>query len=549
MKSMKWTAADLSLEQKVGQMFICGFNALTPNEHAKILIEQYQVGGICYFRRNVKTLPQLAELSESLQQLASDSQKFPLLISIDQEGGMVARIDHEGISRIPGNMALGAAGSAEDSYRVAQIGARELRSLGVNMNFAPCLDVNNNPRNPVIGVRSFGEDPQAVAALGTAAMKGYQEEGVSATAKHFPGHGDTSVDSHLGRASVPHDLERLRSVELYPFAQAIQNGVDAIMTAHVSFPAIEPSDLPATLSHAVLTGLLREEMGFEGLIITDCLEMHAISKEYGIPEGAIRAIEAGADCVLVSHNLSEQTAAITAVIEAVRSGRLPVELIDKAVDRILALKQRNAKLTEELPVYPIGEVAEETKQLLAQIAGRGITLVKDEGQLPLKPEQAVAVIWPELLQATQVDEAWSKSYTLGDALRSYGVQADDLRVGTDMSDEEVEQAVKAAEGYKQIVVATYTSESSLPAGQRKLVNKLAELEDVALVIVATRNPYDINDLPPVPTYLCSYENTPYYMNAAAGVLIGRVTPEGKLPVGICETYPLGWSGNQDYVNN
>lgn len=546
---MKWTAADLTLEQKVGQMFICGFNALTPNEHANILIEQFQVGGICYFRRNVKTLPQLAELSASLQQLASGSQPFPLLISIDQEGGMVARIDHEGISRIPGNMALGAAGSAEDAYRVAQIGARELRSLGVNMNFAPCLDVNNNPRNPVIGVRSFGEDPHAVAELGTAAIKGYQEEGVSATAKHFPGHGDTSVDSHLGRASVPHDVERLRSVELFPFAQAIKDGVDAIMTAHVSFPAIEPSDLPATLSHAVLTGLLREEMGFEGLIVTDCLEMHAISKEYGIPEGAIRAIEAGADCVLVSHTLSEQTAAITAVIEAVRGGRLPVELIDKAVDRILALKQRNAKLAEELPVHPIGEVAEETKQLLAQIAGRGITLVKDEGQLPLKPEQAVAVIWPELLQATQVDEAWSKSYTLGDALRSYGVQADDLRVGTDMSDEEVEQAVKAAEGYKQIVVATYTSESRLPQGQQKLVSRLSELEDVTLVIVATRNPYDINDLPPVPAYLCSYENTPYYMNAAAGVLVGKVRPEGKLPVGISKTYPLGWTGNQDYVNN
>ncbi|SEL88110.1 beta-N-acetylhexosaminidase [Paenibacillus sp. cl141a] len=546
---MKWTAADLSLEQKVGQMFICGFNALTPNEHANILIEQFQVGGICYFRRNVKTLPQLAELSASLQQLASGSQPFPLLISIDQEGGMVARIDHEGISRIPGNMALGAAGSAEDAYRVAQIGARELRSLGVNMNFAPCLDVNNNPRNPVIGVRSFGEDPHAVAELGTAAIKGYQEEGVSATAKHFPGHGDTSVDSHLGRASVPHDLERLRSVELFPFAQAIKDGVDAIMTAHVSFPAIEPSDLPATLSQAVLTGLLREEMGFEGLIVTDCLEMHAISKEYGIPEGAIRAIEAGADCVLVSHTLSEQTAAITAVIEAVRSGRLSVELIDKAVDRILALKQRNAKLVEELPVHPIGEVAAETKQLLAQIAGRGITLVKDEGQLPLKPEQAVAVIWPELLQATQVDEAWSKSYTLGDALRSYGVQADDLRVGTDMSDEEVEQAVKAAEGYKQIVVATYTSESRLPQGQQKLVSRLSELKDVTLVIVATRNPYDINDLPPVPAYLCSYENTPYYMNAAAGVLVGKVKPEGKLPVRISKTYPLGWTGNQDYVNN
>ncbi|KOP63959.1 glycoside hydrolase [Bacillus sp. FJAT-18019] len=547
---MKWTAADLSLEQKVGQMFICGFNALTPDEHAKILIEQYQVGGICYFRRNVKTLPQLAELSESLQELASGSQKIPLLISIDQEGGMVARIDHEGISRIPGNMALGAAGSEEDSYKVAQIGARELRSLGVNMNFAPCLDVNNNSRNPVIGVRSFAEDPKVVAALGTAAIKGYQEEGVSATAKHFPGHGDTSVDSHLGRATVPHDIERLRSVELYPFTQAIKDGVDAIMTAHVSFPAIEPSDLPATLSRSVLTGLLREEMGFEGLIVTDCLEMHAISKEYGIPEGAIRAIEAGADCVLVSHRLAEQTAAITAVIEAVKSGRLSMDLIDAAVERILVLKERNAKLAEDLPVYPIGEVTEETQQYLADLAGRSITLVKDEGQqLPLQSEKAIAVIWPELIQATQVDEAWSKSYTLGDALRTYGVQADDLRVGTDMSDEEVEQALKAAEGYKQIVVATYTSESHLPTGQQKLVGKLAELQDVSLVVVATRNPYDLNDLPSIPTYLCSYENTPYYMNALAGALIGKVTPGGKLPVSISEAYPMGWSANQDYVNN
>lgn len=545
---MKWTAADLTLEQKVGQMFICGFNALTPNEHARVLIEQHQIGGICYFRRNVETLPQLAELSEALQRMAAEKQSIPLLISIDQEGGMVARIDHDGISRIPGNMALGASGSVEDCYEVGRIGARELRSLGVNMNFAPCLDVNNNPRNPVIGVRSFGEDPEAVAALGAASIRGYQEEGVSATAKHFPGHGDTSVDSHLGRASVPHDRERLNRVELYPFIQAIKHGVDAIMTAHVSFPAIEPSDLPATLSRAVLTGLLREELGFEGLIVTDCLEMHAISKEYGIPEGAIRAIQAGADCVLVSHTLSEQTAAITAVIEAVRSGRIPMAQIDAAVGRILALKERNAKLAAELPVQPVARVSEETKQLLFDIAGRGITLVKDEGQLPLQAEEPVAVIWPELLKATQVDEAWSKSYTLGNALRSRGVQADDVRVGTNMTDEEVEHALQAVSGYTQIVVATYTSESRLPEGQKKLVERLSALEGVTLIVVATRNPYDLIDLPPVPAYLCTYENTPYYMQAAADVLLGKLKPGGRLPVGISETYPLGWSYNQNVAN-
>ncbi|GAE04527.1 beta-hexosaminidase [Paenibacillus sp. JCM 10914] len=335
-------------------------------------------------------------------------------------------------------------------------------------------------------------------------------------------------------------MNRLRSVELYPFAQAISYGVDAIMTAHVSFPAIESSDLPATLSHAVLTGLLREEMGFQGLIVTDCLEMHAISKEYGIPEGAIRAIEAGADNVLVSHTLSEQTAAITAVIEAVRSGRLSVERIDASVNRILALKQRNAEISEQLPSYPIGEVTKETKQLLAEIAGRGVTLVKNEGPLPLNSEP-MAVIWPELLAATQVDEAWSKRYTLGDALRNFGYQVDDLCVGTDMTDAEVEQTIQAAAGYKQIVVATYTSESRLPQGQQQLVNKLAQLEDVTLVVVATRNPYDIIDLAQVPTYLCSYENTPYYMDAVAGVLAGSIKPEGRLPVAVNDSYPIGWS--------
>jgi len=546
--TMKWTAADLTLEQKVGQMFICGFNALTPNEHAKVLVEQYQVGGICYFRRNVETLPQLAVLSEALQRMAEETHRIPLFISIDQEGGMVARIDHDGISRIPGNMALGAAGSVEDCYEVARIGARELRSLGVNMNFAPCLDVNNNPRNPVIGVRSFGEDPEAVAALGAASIRGYQEEGVSATAKHFPGHGDTSVDSHLGRAAVPHDRERLNRVELYPFIEAIKQGVDAIMTAHVSFPAIEPSDLPATLSRAVLTGLLREELGFEGLIITDCLEMHAISKEYGVPEGAILAIQAGADCVLVSHTLSEQTAAINAVVEAVRSGRIPMAQIDAAVGRILALKAHNAKLAADLPAQPVGRVSEETKQLLFDIAGRGVTLVKDEDRLPLHAEQPVAVIWPELLKATQVDEAWSKSYTLGNALRSRGVQADDVRVGTNMTDEEVEQALQAVKGYTQIVVATYTSESRLPEGQKKLVERMSKLEGITLIVVATRNPYDLCDLPSVPTYLCTYENTPYYMQAAADVLLGKLKPGGRLPVGLSETYPLGWSYNQNVAN-
>lgn len=529
---MNWKVSDLTLEQKIGQMFICGFDALTPNDHAKKLILDYHVGGIVYFRRNVKKLSQLSDLSSSLQELATSSGQPPLIVSIDQEGGMVARIDHEGISRIPGNMALGAANSQEYTYQVGRIGAQELRALGVNMNFAPCIDVNNNPLNPVIGVRSFGEDPKAVAEHGVAAIRGYQEEGVSATAKHFPGHGDTSVDSHLGLASVPHDRSRLDQVELYPFKEAIKAKVEAIMTAHVSFPAIEPDGIPATLSHAVLTGLLREEMGFSGLIITDCLEMHAISKGIGIPEGAVRAIEAGADCVLVSHRLSEQESAIQAVLNAVQSGRISEERIDASVERILSLKMRNADTCANLPAVDIEEISKEAKGLLSEIAGKGITLVQDEKQLPLDRKESTLVYWPELLKATQVDEAWSRSYTLGDALGVRGGLIEEIRIGTELSDEEVEAAVKEASRYKQVVVATYTSESRLPSGQRKLVEKLRQLESVKLIIASTRNPYDLNDLPQISTYLCCYENTPFYMDALAGVLYGEVVPEGRLPVSL-----------------
>lgn len=530
---MKWNLAGLSLEEKVGQMFICGFDGLVPNDHAKDLIRKHKVGGIIYFRRNVKELSQLAKLSSSLQAAAAETGAgIPLTIAIDQEGGMVARIDVEGISRLPGNMALGAAGSTEYSYQTAKISGQELRTLGINMNFAPCLDVNNNPLNPVIGVRSYGEDPKAVAALGTAAITGFQEEGVSATAKHFPGHGDTSVDSHLGLASVPHSRDRLEQVELYPFREAIKIGVDAIMTAHVGFPAIEQSGTPATLSRAVLTGLLREELGFRGLIVTDCLEMHAIAKEFGVAEGAVRTIEAGADCVLVSHTLSEQEAAISAVIEAVASGRISPERIDASAERILALKERRAEKEMKLQPVELPRPNERVAEWLKEIAGKSITLVRHEGQLPLDAQSPVLVCLPELMAATQVDEAWSRSYTLGDALEARGVQVSEIRLGMNPDDSQIEEAVQKAERAGQIVMVSYSSGSRLPEGQRRLAERLLQSGAGRFIVASSRNPYDLNDIPGAPACLCCYENTPIFMEALAEVLLGTLKPEGSLPVSL-----------------
>lgn len=536
----------LSLEEKIGQLFICGFHGLEADEQIKTLTKDCHIGGTVYFRRNVESVRQLAALSASLQALPRNNPELPLFISIDQEGGMVARLDHEGMSRIPGNMTLGAAGDAGLTEEAAILAAKEMLALGINFNFAPCIDVNNNPSNPVIGVRSFGEDPVKVAEHGNAAIRGYQQTGVIATAKHFPGHGDTAVDSHRGLAVVPHDKERLSRIELLPFREAISAGVDAIMTAHVIFPAFEPEEIPATLSGRVLTDLLRDELGYDGVIVTDCLEMHAISKSCGIPEGAVRAIEAGADIVLVSHTLSDQIAAIEAVREAVLSGRLSEERIDQSVERVLGLKAKRLAGSASsyggdpafvpVPLTP----SEESGALLAKIAEGSVTLVKDEGNLPLNCAEPVLVIWPELRHRTEVDEPAVHQYNLANALRPYGDGVVLSVIGTHPDDEEILAALKRSADYEQIVVVTYTAEGEIPEGQSRLVEALNRAHGSKVIVVSTRNPYDINAFPDTGTYLCLYENRSFSLDALAKVLTGKLAPTGKLPVGLNDRYPVGY---------
>ncbi|WP_410768228.1 beta-N-acetylhexosaminidase [Fontibacillus sp. BL9] len=536
----------LTLEEKIGQLFICGFHGLEADEQIKTLTKDYHIGGTVYFRRNVESVSQLAALSSGLQQLPRKNPEIPLFISIDQEGGMVARLDHEGMSRIPGNMTLGAAGDPQLTEAAAVLAAKEMLALGINFNFAPCIDVNNNPSNPVIGVRSFGEDPVKVAEHGNAAIRGYQQTGVIATAKHFPGHGDTAVDSHRGLAVVPHDKERLGKVELLPFREAIAAGVDAIMTAHVIFPAFEPEEIPATLSRRVLTDLLRGELGYEGVIVTDCLEMHAISKSCGIPEGAVAAIEAGADIVLVSHTLQDQIAAIKAVTEAVLSGRISEKRIDQSVERVLVLKAKRLAAGAEqaggdsapvpVPLTP----PEESGELLARIAEGSVTLVKDDGNLPLKSTDPVLVIWPELRHRTEVDEPAVHRYTLADALEALACKVELFVIGTVPTDAEIHEVLRKSADYEQIVVVTYTAEGQLPDGQSRLVEALNRAHGSKIIVVSTRNPYDINSFPDTGTYLCLYENRSFSLDALAKVLTGKLVPSGKLPVSLNTRYPSGF---------
>ncbi|MDF2514700.1 MAG: glycoside hydrolase family 3 [Herbinix sp.] len=309
----------MKLREKIGQMIMTGYPAADLTPDIIKLIEEYKVANIIFFSYNLISEEQIRRNCRELHQRIEQSTGHPAFIAVDQEGGVVTRLPEQ-ICMIPGAMLIGATGNKEYAYQAGRITGAELKALGINMNLAPVLDVNSNPDNPVIGVRSYSSDPHIVKVFGISMMKGLLSSGVMATVKHFPGHGDTAVDSHLGLPVVDKEEKELMQRELIPFQRAIWEGAPCIMTSHILFPKLETQRKPATMSKAILTGLLREKLGFEGLIITDCLEMSAIKTFYGTARGSVEAVKAGAQLLCISH-----TPAL--VMEA-------IEEIESAVERI-----------------------------------------------------------------------------------------------------------------------------------------------------------------------------------------------------------------------
>ncbi len=480
----------MNLRQQIGQLFMVGFDGLQVNDHITTMIRQYQIGGVILFRRNVDTPLQVAKLCRELQEINAQVSDTPLLIAIDQEGGMVMRVE-QGVTPIPSAMAFQEAGSVQDCEALIKISSEEMRAIGINMILAPVLDVNNNPLNPVIGVRAFGEDPETVTKYGLAAMRGIQSTGLVATAKHFPGHGDTATDSHYTMPLVPHNRQRLDAVELPPFKAAIAQGVQAIMTAHVVFPAIEPQiTTPATLSKAVLTDLLRNELGFQGAIITDCLEMAAISEGVGVTQAAVATIQAGADIVLVSHLIARQMAALDAVIEAVLTGHIGMDRFESAVLRVKQLKQLDAvRNWRDLPLEPQGLMKPESLHLAHELQKSALRVLSPFR--PLQHDLPVTLITVEMRSRTEVDEvsATSRSSMLT-ALRYAGLEVSEYMLPFDASEIDITAAIAFAQDAQQIVLQTYNATISI--GQQRL---LAALPHDKLWLVAGRLPYDLNLAP------------------------------------------------------
>lgn len=507
----------MSLEQKIGQAMIIGFDGSTVSPGLREMIESYHVGGVILFARNVESPRQVANLTRSLQQIALDSGHPGLFIAIDQEGGRVARLtEDKGFTEFPGAMALGAAGDPALARQVAQAMGRELKALGLNIDFAPDLDVNNNFANPVIGIRSFGSDPAQVAKYGVQFLEGLQSQGILAFGKHFPGHGDTAVDSHLALPVVPHARQRLDAVEFVPFRAAMAAGVAGIMSAHVSFPAIETviPEMPATLSPRVLTGLLRGEMGFQGLSITDSLDMGALAQMgFPISRSAAMALQAGADILLFNRDHAVHRQAFQMVSDWIQEGKIPQSRLDEAVLRVLQAKAAFGVIHPQLanPDAVGGLIGTPAARTLALEAARqSITLVQDKaGLVPLDKSK------PWLVFET------SGARGLGKAL---GASAIDLKDQATAS--EIDNAVRTAQGRIAIVGTTDAVNS---AGQANLVKALLKA-NIPTVVVAVRGPYDLLAFRDAPTYLASYGSNPPAIAAIADVLSGAVSPHGKLPV-------------------
>ena len=505
---------EMTIEEKVGQLIMVGFEGPQANEAIEAHIRQRFVGGVVLFSRNIETPRQTAELTNQLQRLAeATARQIPLFIGIDQEGGWVIRLK-EGATVLPGNMALGATDSTELAERAGEITAIELAAVGVNLNFAPVVDVNNNPDNPVIDRRSFGESPELVSRLGVAYIHGLQRNGVLGTAKHFPGHGDTTVDSHFDLPTVNHDRERIHALELQPFRAAIDADVAAIMTAHIIYHAFD-ADRPATLSPTILTNLLRNELGFDGLIITDDMEMKAIDDRYRSGEAAVMAVEAGADIVMVLWSPTKQIEVFDALLSAVKRGRISQARLDQSVSRILKSKAAAFDRRFVDPDAVGGTVGTDAHQQLAQtIASQAITVVRNRSNLlPLKlePETNVLIL--------------SKSSTLFESFKAHHPNTVEARIPEKSEVESIlPQLIPQVENADVVIAGIMNND------QAAFIQQISLGTTTPVIVIALGSPYTLRGCPAASASLAAYDLHNASVSAAVEVIIGAQAAQGKLPV-------------------
>ncbi|HEY2272963.1 MAG TPA: glycoside hydrolase family 3 N-terminal domain-containing protein [Jatrophihabitantaceae bacterium] len=529
--------AGMSLDQKIGQVFetyVYGDSATDPSpadaaqnqslygvDTGAQVLAKYHLGSVIYFTwsDNLNNPTQMANLSNGLQQAASDSGDAPLLISTDQEGGNVTRIGAP-LAVSPGNMAIGATFSPRDSYAMSHATGQQLAALGINVDDAPVIDVNTNPANTADGPRSFGDRSGMVAAMSVASILGYQTSRVAATAKHFPGLGSTSVNTDNGVAVTDETVQQFQRNDLPPFRAAIAAGVDEIMAAHIIAPALDPSNAPASVSKPIVTGLLRDQLHYNGVVVTDALSAAALES---IPpaQRAVQAIEAGDDIALMPSDLPS---AIDAVRDAVTSGEISQARLDESVLRILKLKQKlglfdNAQVDAGAAASSVGTAQQNATA--ARTASDSITLVRNgDGTLPFAPNSGKKVLVTGWGAGT--------TQTLASSIAAHGVTTQRVYTGSNPSAATRAAAVTAAKANDLVVVATDNAWGD--SGQQALVEDL-EQSGTPVVVVALGGPYDLSYFPDVSTFVTAYGYQPATLTALVDDLFGA-QPKGHLPVTI-----------------
>ncbi|HCN38032.1 MAG TPA: hypothetical protein DIS94_10025 [Bacteroidetes bacterium] len=529
----------MTLREKIAQMIVTNSFGFDLDENSedylrlKNLIQTEKIGGVIFFKGNSV---QEANLINKLQGLS----EIPLLISADFERGTAMRLEDG--SLFPSNMGLGATRNSELAYKMGLQIAKECRAIGIHQNYSPVVDVNNNPKNPIINVRSFGEDPALVSQMGDAMIKGLQDGKVLATAKHFPGHGDTDIDSHSDLPIINFGRDRLNSVELIPFKSAINSCVKSVMIAHLSFPAVDVTPfLPSSLSKKIVTDILINDLNFKGLIVTDALNMKGITKHFTTEEVAVKCVEAGIDIILMPQG---EKNSIDAILGAVGEGLFTEERINNSVRKILeAKKWAGAFENKTVDVSNVKNVVNspEAKSLSQQIADESITLVNNNNTLlPFtgKENNSAYLISLNNGNETANVDLFIKTFSESGMFKSYETE----NLTGDLTN--VDGILKKSENYDYVIIPIYakvkimTGTVGLPETQLNLINSLV-MNGKKVIVLSMGNPYLIQGFSDVDAYVCAYGDSEAAINATIKAISGKINFKGKLPVSISDEFPYG----------
>ena len=525
-------------KQAIEQKLMLAFVGMEPPQKVLSLLAERNIAGFTFFRPfNYQSPDQVLALTKALQQASAEAGHAPLLIAVDQEGGQLNALG-EGTTQFPGNTALGAVGDAGLAQKVGTALGKELRAMGINVDYAPVCDLSTNPDKPGMGIRSFGDDPKATAKMCAAFVEGLQSVGVAASLKHFPGSGESNLDSHHAMPLIEHSKERFESVELPPFQAAIDAGAKMIMSGHFAVPALAgTAEIPATLSRLVMHDFVRNEMGFSGVMITDALDMKAIPQGEEQVDAVVTAMRAGVDLMLLTADWEAQERVYNGLIQAYKNGKLIDVHIDSSVERIVALKKWLAQF-EQPGLDVVGCVEHQT--LAQDVAERSLTLLRDEaGLLPLNlPESAsIMVVMPEPKDLTPADTSSYEEPGLASALRQYHPQVDEFITTHDPTDQEIADVRNRVSSYDLVVAGTIGASMNLR--QASLVQEILSV-GVPTVTVSLRAPYDLVAYPQAGTNICTYSILPHSMRALAAALCGKIPFRGKLPTQVPGLYERGY---------